>query len=43
MKITQEQAKKRFKQIVAHKKEMVERAKKYVSVDIYSAYGQKLA
>ena len=39
MKVTKEQALQRFEQIVEHKKEMVERAKKYASVDIYAKYG----
>ena len=39
MKVTKKQAVRRFKQIVEHKKEMVERAKEYASVDIYAKYG----
>lgn len=39
MKVTKKLAVQRFKQIVEHKKEMVERAKGYASVDIYEKYG----
>lgn len=39
MKVTKELAVQRFRQIVEHKKEMVERAKEYASVDIYEKYG----